>query len=94
MQSRRVLCGIKENRAKSSFRKSFSNRRNFQNRPIIGRVQRRCAQQALEKLSPMKDIQHHGTFILHSFEYPFLQNESVGDTSFQFFKCILLTIGT
>ena len=39
----------------------------------------------LEILPPMKDNQHHGTFILHNFEDLFLHNEFAQDYSVQHF---------
>jgi len=48
----------------------------------------------LEILPPMRDIQHHGTSILHAFEDPFMRRESARDESFKFFKFVLPTIST
>ena len=42
----------------------------------------------LKILPPMKDNQYHGTFILHDFEDPFMQEKSVKDESSKFFKFI------
>ena len=39
-------------------------------------------------LSSRRDIQHHGTFILHSFADPFMRKKSVKDESPKFFKFI------
>jgi len=44
-------------------------------------IQRSWTRQALEVLSLVEDISHHGTFILHGFEDPFLQKKSVKDDS-------------
>ena len=47
----------------------------------------------VELLLPMRDIQHHGTFILHDFEDLFMQKESARDERFKFFKFMSPTIG-
>jgi len=41
-----------------------------------------------EGLPPMRDIQHHGAFILHGYEDPFMRKESARDENFKFFKSI------
>ena len=47
----------------------------------------------LEILPLMRGIQHHGTFIHHGFEDPFMREESARDERFKFFKFMLPTIG-
>ena len=60
--------------------------------PSLKEYKRDVYDKLLETLPPMRDIQHHGTFIFHDFEDPFMWKESVRDESFKFCKFVLPTI--
>jgi len=57
-------------------------------KPMLKEFKRIIHAELPEGLSPMRDIQHHGAFILHGFEDPFMRKESVRDENFKFFKFI------
>ena len=86
MQSRRILRGTKESRARYCFRRSSLTvevpkevNKSLDEYKGVGH------DELLEILSSMEDNHYHGTIVLHDFGDHFLHNESIQDYNIQRF---------
>ena len=92
---RRVLCGIKGNEQSQALEKVSQATKISEEIDQLLEERNGVVHDKLSKiLLPMKDIQHHGTFIIHGFENSFLQKESARDENFKFFEFVSSRLST
>jgi len=86
MQSRRFLYGVNRSKAKYYFRRSFITVKIPEEvDKSLGESKKVRHDKLFEILSPMEDIPHHGTVILHVFNDPFQHNKYAQDYRIQRF---------